>query len=174
MNYLNCTQSPQSNSAALFDSGCTAHFLIANAHCKHKLFAQSPLEVRLPNGAVTASTHTTTLDLPPFPKAAMQAHILPGVAQHLLLSVGQMCDSGCAVTITAKEVAVAQGTAKKLTGTRDKDAGIWCVTLGNTNPEQSSHLHAANNVYEQRSIQDTIAYLHACCFSPVKDTWLKY
>jgi hypothetical protein len=26
---------------------------------------------------------------------------------------------------------------------------------------------------EQKSIQDTITYLHACCFSPVTDTWLK-
>jgi hypothetical protein len=28
-------------------------------------------------------------------------------------------------------------------------------------------------VYEQKSIQDTIAYLHAFCLSPVQDTWLK-
>jgi hypothetical protein len=28
-------------------------------------------------------------------------------------------------------------------------------------------------VYEKRSISDTIAYLHATCFSPVKDTWIK-
>jgi hypothetical protein len=31
----------------------------------------------------------------------------------------------------------------------------------------------AHNVYIQKSIQDTITYLHACCFSPVQDTWLK-
>jgi hypothetical protein len=29
------------------------------------------------------------------------------------------------------------------------------------------------NVYEEKSMQDTITYLHACCFSPVTDTWLK-
>jgi hypothetical protein len=33
--------------------------------------------------------------------------------------------------------------------------------------------HSAHNVYEQKSIKDTITYLHACCFSPVTDTWLK-
>jgi hypothetical protein len=33
--------------------------------------------------------------------------------------------------------------------------------------------HSAHNVYEQKSIQATIKYLHACCFSPVTDTWLK-
>jgi hypothetical protein len=31
----------------------------------------------------------------------------------------------------------------------------------------------SHNVYEQKSIKDTITYLHACCFSPVTDTWLK-
>jgi hypothetical protein len=35
-----------------------------------------------------------------------------------------------------------------------------------------SRHNAAHNVYEQRSISDTIAYLHAACFSPVKDTWI--
>jgi hypothetical protein len=33
--------------------------------------------------------------------------------------------------------------------------------------------HSAQNVYEQKSIQATITYLHACCFIPVTDTWLK-
>jgi hypothetical protein len=33
--------------------------------------------------------------------------------------------------------------------------------------------HSAHNVYEQKSIQDTIKYLHACCFSPVTETWIK-
>jgi hypothetical protein len=29
------------------------------------------------------------------------------------------------------------------------------------------------HVYEQKSTQDTITYLHACCFSAVTDMWLK-
>jgi hypothetical protein len=33
--------------------------------------------------------------------------------------------------------------------------------------------HSAHNVNEQKSIQAAITYLHACCFSPVTDTWLK-
>jgi hypothetical protein len=101
MNYLNCTPSPQSNSMTLFDSVCTALFLIASAHCKNKQIAQSPLEVHLSNGAVIASTHTATFDLLSFPTASRQYHKLPGLAQHSLLSVGQMCDIGCAITFTA-------------------------------------------------------------------------
>jgi hypothetical protein len=132
MNYINCTPSSQSNSTALLDSGCTVHFLIANSHCKNKVLTQTPLEVRLPNGAKIASTHTATLDIPSFPKAARQAHILPALAQHSLISMGQMCDSGCPLTFTANKVAVTHGAATILTGQRDKDSGLWRVPLENT------------------------------------------
>jgi hypothetical protein len=84
-----------------------------------------------------------------------------------------MCDSGFAVTFTANKVAVTNGAAIFLTGQRDKDSGLWRVTFGNNISEQAAPEHAVQNVYEQTSIQETITYLHACCFSPVQDTWIK-
>jgi hypothetical protein len=84
-----------------------------------------------------------------------------------------MCDSGCAITFTANKVAVTHGATKILTGQRDKESGMWRVPIGNTNSSQSAPAHFVHNVYEQKSIQDAITYLHACCFSPVQDTWLK-
>jgi hypothetical protein len=78
MNYRNCTPSPQSQSTALLDSGCTAYFLLANAQFTNKLLTETMLEVRLPNGATTASTKTATLNLPSLPHTARQAHIPPG------------------------------------------------------------------------------------------------
>jgi hypothetical protein len=125
MNYLICTPSPQSISKALLDSLCTDHLLIANAHCKNKQLAQSSLEVCLPNGPVIASTQTATLDLPSFPTGARQDHVLPGLDQHCLLSVGKMRDSGCVTTFTANKVAVKNGAATSLTGTGDKDSILW-------------------------------------------------
>jgi hypothetical protein len=111
MNYINFTPFPQSNTAALFDSECTGHLLIANVHCNNQQLAESPSEVRLPNGVVISSTHISSLDLPYLPTASRQDHILPGLYQHSLLSVGQMCDSGCAITFTANKVAVKHGAA---------------------------------------------------------------
>jgi hypothetical protein len=84
-----------------------------------------------------------------------------------------MWKSGCAVTFTAKKVSVTHGAKTILTGQRDKEAGLWRVPLGNTNSAQAAPEHFVHNVYEQKSIQDTITYLHACCVSPVQDTWLK-
>jgi hypothetical protein len=50
---------------------------------------------------------------------------------------------------------------------------VWRVPFGNTNSAQAAPEHSVHNEYEQKSIQDTITYLHACFSSPVKDTWLK-
>jgi hypothetical protein len=175
MHYLNFIPSPQSQSTALLDLGCTVYFLIANAnaHFKNKVLTQTPLEVFLPNGATIASTHTATLNLPSLPNAARQAHILPGLDQHSLLSVGKMCDSGCAITFTANKVAVTHGATTILTVQRDKESGMWRVPLGNTNSAQAAPEHFVHNGYEQKSIQDTITYLHTRCFSPVQNTWIK-
>jgi hypothetical protein len=84
-----------------------------------------------------------------------------------------MCDSGCSVTFSATHVTVTNGSETMLTGTRDKQSNLWSVPLNHTPPLNVGLKHSAHNVYEQKSIKDTKTYLHACCFSPVTDTWLK-
>jgi hypothetical protein len=120
--------------------------LIANVHFKNKVLTQTKLEVHIPNDATIASTHTATLNLPSLPNASRQAHILPGLAQHSLLYVGQMCDSVCAITLTANKVAVPHGETTILTGQRDKESGLWRAPLGNVNSAQAVHEHVVHNV----------------------------
>jgi hypothetical protein len=84
-----------------------------------------------------------------------------------------MCDIGCAVTFTADKVTVKHGTATILNGEYDPGSGLWRVTIEEPAPGQSSSQHMAHIVYEKKSLQDTIAYLHDCCFSPVQDMWIK-
>jgi hypothetical protein len=98
MNYLNFTPSIPSQSTAILESGCKEHFILANAKCSNKTPTATHVAVRLPHGNTIASTHTATLNMPSLPHAARQAHILPVLAQHSLLSVGQMCYSGCSVS----------------------------------------------------------------------------
>jgi hypothetical protein len=173
MNYLNFTPSQPSPSTALLDSRCTAHLLLANAKCSNKKSTATPFAVRLPNGDTITSTHTATFNMPSFPQAARQAHILPGLDQHSLLSALQMCDSGCSVTFTASNVTVTNGESTILTSLRDKESSMWRAPLEPANPLNVGREHSAHNVYEQKSIQDTITYLHAFCFSPITDTWIK-
>jgi hypothetical protein len=171
MNCLNFTPSQPPKSTALLDSGCTAHFLLPKPNVQTS--AETPLQVCLPNGSKIASTHTSTLNVPSLPHAAIQAHILPGLAQHSLLSVGYMYDSGCAVTFKTTKVTVTNGESTILTGLQDKESSLWRVPLEPNLPLEIGREHSAHNVYEQKSIQDTITYLHAYCFSLVPDTWIK-
>jgi hypothetical protein len=50
---------------------------------------------------------------------------------------------------------------------------MWRTPLEPNVPLEIGREHSAHNVYEHKSIQATITHLHACCFSPVTDTWLK-
>jgi hypothetical protein len=75
---------------AIVDSGCTGHFLLFNAPCLNKVKSQTPLLVHLPNGDTMESSHTAELDIPELNAAASKAHVSPGMANHYLLSVGQL------------------------------------------------------------------------------------
>jgi hypothetical protein len=79
---------------AIVESRCTDHFLLVNAPCLSKVKSQNPLTVRLPNGATMDSTHTAALDVPELDKAASITHVSPGMANHSLISVGQLCNEG--------------------------------------------------------------------------------
>jgi hypothetical protein len=79
-------------------SGCTDHFLLVNGPYLNKVKSRNPLTVRLTNGTTMESSHTAELDIPEFNAAASKSHISPGITNHSLLSVGQLCDEGYTVT----------------------------------------------------------------------------
>jgi hypothetical protein len=56
------------------------------------------LTVRLPNRATMEFSHTAELDISKLNAAASKAHIFPGMDNHSLLLVGQLCDEGYIVT----------------------------------------------------------------------------
>jgi hypothetical protein len=62
--------------------------MLVNAPCLNKVKSQNPLTVRLPNGATMDSSNA----------AASIAHVLPGMANHSLISFGQLCNKGYTVT----------------------------------------------------------------------------
>jgi hypothetical protein len=110
---------------AIVDSGCTGHFLLVNAPCLNKVKSQNPLTVRLPNGATMESSHTAALNIPKLNAAASIAHVSPGMANHSLLSVGQLCKEG--YTVTFKNVLVTICDSQEfqiLSGARDLDTGL--------------------------------------------------
>jgi hypothetical protein len=96
---------------AIVDSGCIGNFLLVNAPCLNKVKYQTPITVRLPNGATMESSHTAELNIPELNTAASIAHVFSGMSNHYLLSVGQLCNEGYIVTF--KNASVTVGNSEK-------------------------------------------------------------
>jgi hypothetical protein len=96
------------------------------------------------------SSHTAEIDIPELIAAASKTHIFPGMANHSLLSVGQLCDERYTVTFKQDEAAICDsGNSQILSGPRDLYTGLWRVNLRTTNNHKTEPI--ANNVYELRS-----------------------
>jgi hypothetical protein len=130
---------------AILDSGCTGHFLLINAPCKNNIKSQNPLTVHLPNGATMESTHTASIYIPEFIRAASIAHIFPGMVNHSLLSVRQLCNEGYSITFKIDVVTIynPQGV-QILRGARDLDTGLGRINLCKEH-QKHSHEVATNN-----------------------------
>jgi hypothetical protein len=163
---------PKPHEKAIMDSGCTGHFFLVNAPCLNKVKFQTPLMVRLPNGATMESSHTAELNIPHLNAAASIAHVFPGMANHSLLSVGQLCNEGYVVTFKDALVTVCDSQKFQiLSDPRDLDTGLWRINLKQDN--QQIHQPVANNVYELRNTGAFVHYLHKALFSPMKSALLQ-
>jgi hypothetical protein len=96
------------------------------------------------------SSHTAELNIPAMNTAASIAHVPPGMANHSLLSVGQLCNEGYIVTFNNASVTVCNSQKFQiLSGPRDLDTGLWRINSKQDN--QQVHQPVANNVYELRN-----------------------
>jgi hypothetical protein len=107
------------------DTGATGHFFKVS----HDLNDVTPtshntiIQVSLPDGTITTSTHTGTLQIPGLPLSVHQTHIPPNLAFNSLMSTTQLCANGCnalftdnAVVITLQDTVVLTGTIFTATG----------------------------------------------------------
>jgi hypothetical protein len=157
---------------AIVDSGCTGHFLLVNAPCLNKVKSQTPLTVRLPNGATMESYHTADLDIPELNAAASKLHVFHGMANHSLLSVGQLYDEGYIFTFKQDTFTICDsGNSQILSGPRDLNTGLWRINLRQTNNHKPEPI--AHNVYELRNTGALVHYLHKALFSPTKYAMLQ-
>jgi len=122
------------------------------------------------------STHEGYLRLPHLSKEASKTHLFPNI-QASLISVEQLCDSGCIATFDQDKVVVMFDNHVVLTGHRDFTTGMWQVPLPTnsaTNPLQATEdlpgpnilQHAAHAAVAAESLLERIAFLHACAGSP--------
>jgi hypothetical protein len=81
-----------------------------------------------------ASSHTDELDIPELNAAASKAHVSPGMANHSLLSFGQLCDEGYIATFKNASVTVCNSEKSQiLSGPQDLNTGLWRINLKQDN-----------------------------------------
>jgi hypothetical protein len=118
------------------------------------------------------SYHTAALDIPELNTASSIAHVFPGMDNHSLLYVGQLCNEGYTVTFRNESVTTCNSQELQiLRGARYLYTGIWRISLSK---EHQQHPHeVANNVYELCNTGALVNYLHKALFSPKKSALLQ-
>jgi hypothetical protein len=118
------------------------------------------------------SSHTAVLDIPELNTDASIVHVFPGMANHYLLSSGQLCNEGYTVTFKNASVTICDSQEFQiLSGARNLDTGLWRINLRQEN-QQPQHA-VANNVYELINTGALVNYLHKALFSPTKSALLQ-
>jgi hypothetical protein len=141
--------------------------LLINAPFQNKVKSQNTFRVSLPNGDTMDSTHTASLYIPELSQAAYIAHVFPGMANHSLISVGQLCNEGYYITFRIDAVTIYNSTAKPILKVkRYLNTGLWRINLRH---EKSQHtMYVANSINELRNTGSLVKYLNKAMFSPTK------
>jgi hypothetical protein len=118
------------------------------------------------------SSHNADLDIPEMNAAASKAKFSPVMANHSLLSVGQLCDEGYIITFKQDTVTICNsGHSQILSGPRDLNTRLLRINLRRTNNHTPEPI--TNNVYELRNTGALVHYLHKALFSPTKSAMLQ-
>jgi hypothetical protein len=118
------------------------------------------------------SSHNAELNIPELKADASIAHVFPGMSNHSLLSVGQLCNEGYIVTFKNASVTICDPKEFQImSGAWDLDTGLWRINLSKDN--QKLQQAVANNVYELRNTGALVNYLHKSLSIPTKSALLQ-
>ncbi len=164
----------------MLDSRATSHFLTTNTPATNILPTTIPIIAHLPNSKRMHSMHTCTLNLPTLLPGARSAHIIPGLASHLLLSVVTMCNAGCTVTFIKIGYTIVYPGKTIVCGHKCQQMGLWMVPLtpdSSTAPTTTPSIRpfaiaVAANVDATFSATEYVCYVHQLLCSPLAATLL--
>ena len=180
---MNSTVNP-TTVIAKADSGASNHYwMIKDQRILKDLLHKIGPTVFLPNNQSITSNATGHLPIPSLSSSSTTAHILPGLKNSSLLSLGQLCDDGCIVHLTKSTIHVFKNDNLVLHGLRNHNDGLWDVPLPQTPPQLSSSLsttptmtaanHSCNVIIRKSTTgRDLAQYYHACAFSPSPSTFI--
>jgi hypothetical protein len=149
-----CT-GPPTTYASIADSGATPHFVTVNALVINKQIAVLPLAIYNPNSSIMYSTYTAEINVLHLPRAVRVCHIAPGLSTYSLISIGQLCDAGCAVLFLTNIVRIGFKNAVIMQGARARATGLWHLDLScpsplNRAPPITMSLLLPNNGYKRK------------------------
>ena len=119
----------------VFELGATRHFLLTpNAYTSVQALAK-PTPVKTPNGGIIYATHSCEVDCLQLPPAARQGLIVPEIQHHLLISIRQLCESGCQVLFIEKVCHVYYKGRLVTEGAEHPQTNLWMLPLSTNNNE---------------------------------------
>ena len=127
--------SPQNPSEiiAKADSGASNHYwMIKDKKILLNLMHSLGPTVYLPNNTSIKSNEHGFLPLTTLSKRAQKAHILPGLKNSSLISLGQLCDDNCVIKLTKSHLFVFKNNQLVLTGIPNNSDGLWDLPLPQT------------------------------------------
>ena len=168
-----------STTIAKADSGASKHYFKEkdSEHLQQCTQAPGPT-VHLPNGeTITSIKHGFLTNCSKLSKAAKKAHIFRDLHTASLISLGQLCDDNCQVFLDKDRLIVLKHQEVIVVGHRNHNDGLWDIPLGSS-PQFEASTYTANQkanviITKDKTKTDIMAYLHACCFSPPKSTFIK-
>jgi hypothetical protein len=154
------------------DSGCTGHYLAVrdrnNLDDIKPCTTANTIKVRMPNGALSRSTHTGYLRLPQLPRNACLAYLFEDQQAQPLISLGVLCDHGMVCTLDAERLVLEKDKQPVMHGWRNHATGMWEIDISARNETQQP---VAANVIRNRTDYERMAYYHAMFFSPTMSTF---
>jgi hypothetical protein len=136
--------------------------------------------VTLPDSTNIQATQSGQLPFhPSLSHRAKTAHILAGITDSSLISLGQLCDDDCVAILDKHKLKVFKDSTCILAGTRNTQDGLWDIPVpippGVVPPPSAlppaHHLNAI--IRKDLTKAHLVQYLYGCCGSPVVLTWKK-
>jgi hypothetical protein len=162
------------------DSGASSHYFKPTDRTVLSSLRPTPFgpTVMLPDSTNIQATHAGQLPLQhsSLSKTATTAHILDGMTNSSLISIGQLCDDDCVAVLDKRKLQVFKRDACVLSGTRNKIDGLcWDIALPISSTASTSRPKAPLqlNATIRKDIGKTnlVQCLCGCLGSPVVSTW---
>ena len=135
----------------------------------------------LPNLQTIKATGTGSLPLP-FSSQATKTSIFDkkDLQNASLISLGQLCDDDYTVFLDKQKIVVNKNKKIILHGRRNSSDGLWDIHFPTEKfkkyittkalKENKNQLNVI--IHKDKTNQELAAYLHACAFSPLKQTFI--